>query len=138
MRLRQPGWTGDGSRHADEVLLRLAYLTMTDTFAVLGLLPMSYRDKDAEILALRHQIGVLQRHLGPRTVTFTPVDRAFLAAPLQPLPRSVLRRLRLLVRPDTVMRCPPQPDQSAARERLETKRRGRPPTVRSVRTVILR
>ena len=31
------------------VLLRLAYLTMTNTFAVLRLLPMSDRDKDTEI-----------------------------------------------------------------------------------------
>ncbi len=33
------------------VLLRLAYLTVTNTFAVLRLLPMSDRDKDTEILA---------------------------------------------------------------------------------------
>jgi hypothetical protein len=49
------------------VLLRVAYLTVTNTFAVLRLLPMNDRAKDAEILALRHQISVLQRHLGPRT-----------------------------------------------------------------------
>jgi hypothetical protein len=53
------------------VLLPLAYLTVANTFAVLRLLPMTDRDKDAEILALRHQIGVLQRHLGSKTVTFT-------------------------------------------------------------------
>jgi hypothetical protein len=47
------------------VLLRLASLTVTNAFAVLRLLPMTDRDKDVEILALRHQIGVLQRHLGP-------------------------------------------------------------------------
>ncbi|MFI0353221.1 hypothetical protein [Actinomadura sp. 9N407] len=35
------------------MLLRLAYLTVTNTFAVLGLLPMSNREKDVEILALR-------------------------------------------------------------------------------------
>jgi hypothetical protein len=29
---------------------------------------------------LRHHLVVLQRHVGPRTVTFTPADRAFLAA----------------------------------------------------------
>ena len=86
------------------MLFRLAYLTVTNAFAVLRLLPMTDRDKDAEILALRHQIGVLQRHLGAKPVTFTPADRAFLAALLQPLPRAVLRRLRLLVRPDTVLR----------------------------------
>jgi hypothetical protein len=41
------------------VLLRLAYLAVTNTFAVLRLLPISARDKDVEILALRHQITVL-------------------------------------------------------------------------------
>ncbi|WP_326778157.1 hypothetical protein [Streptomyces sp. NBC_01445] len=35
---------------------------------------------------------------------FTPVDRVVLAALLAPLPRAVLRRLRLLVRPDTISR----------------------------------
>jgi transposase InsO family protein len=45
------------------VLLRLAYLGMTNTLAMLGLLPMSDRAKDAEILALRHQITVLERQL---------------------------------------------------------------------------
>ncbi|GAA3378564.1 hypothetical protein GCM10020367_58570 [Streptomyces sannanensis] len=38
------------------MLLRLAYLTITNAFAALRLLPMSGCDKDAEILALRHQI----------------------------------------------------------------------------------
>ena len=85
------------------MLLRLAYLTATNTFAVLRLRPMSDRDKDAEILALRHQITVLQRHLGPNKLRFASADRAFLAALLQPVPRVVLRRLRLVVRPDTVL-----------------------------------
>ena len=39
----------------------LAYLGMSNVFAVLRLLPMSDRDKDVEILALRHQITVLER-----------------------------------------------------------------------------
>jgi putative transposase len=47
------------------VLLRLAYLGVANVFALLRLLPMSSRDKDAEILALRHQLLVLQRQLGP-------------------------------------------------------------------------
>ncbi|WP_214324730.1 hypothetical protein [Nonomuraea sediminis] len=46
------------------MLLRLAYLAVTNTFAALRLLPMSDRDKDVEILDLRHQITVLQRQLG--------------------------------------------------------------------------
>jgi len=36
------------------VLLRPAYLGTTNAFALLRLLPMSERDKDVEILALRH------------------------------------------------------------------------------------
>jgi hypothetical protein len=45
------------------VLLRLAYLGVTNAFAMLRLLPMSHRERDAEILALRHQIVVLERQL---------------------------------------------------------------------------
>jgi putative transposase len=46
------------------MLLRLAYLGVANAFALLRLLPMSDRDKDIEILALRHQIAVLERQLG--------------------------------------------------------------------------
>ncbi|WP_413813267.1 hypothetical protein [Streptomyces sp. OE57] len=42
----------------------LAYLGVTNAFAMLRLLPMTDRDKDTEILALRHQITVLKRQLG--------------------------------------------------------------------------
>ncbi|MFI6504448.1 hypothetical protein [Nonomuraea typhae] len=55
------------------MLLRLTYLTITNAFAALRLLPTSDRDKDVEILALRHQIMVLQRHLGADArVRFAP------------------------------------------------------------------
>jgi hypothetical protein len=57
------------------VLLRLAYLGVTNAFAMLRLLPMSDRDKDAEILALRHQITVLERQLGKDRVRFDATDR---------------------------------------------------------------
>jgi hypothetical protein len=60
------------------VLLRLAYLGVTNVFALLRLLPVSSRDKDAEILALRHQLLVLQRQLGPDRVRLAPADRALL------------------------------------------------------------
>jgi hypothetical protein len=46
------------------MLLRLAYLGITNAFALLRLLPGSEPDKDAEILALRHQLAVLHRQLG--------------------------------------------------------------------------
>ncbi len=77
---------------------------MTNMFALLRLLPMSSWDKDAEILALRHQLSVLQRQFGPDRVRFTRGDRALLAALLHRLPREVLKRLHLVVRPDTVLR----------------------------------
>jgi hypothetical protein len=39
---------------------------------MLRLLPMSDRDKDAEILALRHQVMVLERQLHGQKVRFPP------------------------------------------------------------------
>ena len=70
------------------VLLRLVYLGVTNAFAMLRLLPMSDRDKDSEILALRHQIGVLERQLGGDRVRFARSDRVFLAALLHRLPTA--------------------------------------------------
>ena len=86
------------------MLLRLAYLGVTNVFASLRLLPASDRDKDVEILVLHHQITVLERQLGTNRPRFSPADRAFLAALLHRLPRDVLGRFRLLIRPDTVLR----------------------------------
>ncbi|WP_367129353.1 integrase core domain-containing protein [Saccharothrix sp. HUAS TT1] len=120
------------------MLLRLAYLGVTNTFALLRLLPMSDRDKDTEILALRHQIMVLQRQLGYTRPRFSPADRAFLAALLHRLPTQALRRLRLLVRPETVLRW--HRDLLARRHaaRSRPKRPGRPRTIRSIRLLVLR
>jgi transposase InsO family protein len=120
------------------VLLRLAYLGVTNALAMLRLLPTSDRAKDAEILALRHQIMVLQRQLNGQRIRFTPADRALLAALLHPLPHTVLRRVRLLVRPETILRW--HRDLIAARHARisRPKRVGRPPTVRSIRVLVLR
>ncbi|MFG6202439.1 hypothetical protein [Nonomuraea sp. JJY05] len=121
------------------MLLRLAYLTITNTFAALRLLPMSDRDKDVEILVLRHQITVLERQLGADTrVRFAPEDRALLAALLTSLPREVLRRLRLLIRPDTVLRWHRDLMKRRHARTCRPKRPGRPPMVRSIRAPILR
>jgi putative transposase len=77
------------------VLLRLAWLAVTNVFALPRLLPASDRDKDVELLALRHQITVLKRQLGKARPRFSLADRAFLAALLHRLPRDVLGRFRL-------------------------------------------
>jgi putative transposase len=120
------------------VLLRLGYLAVSNVFAVLRLLPIGDRDKDVEILILRHQIAVLERQLGQQRVHFTAADRALLAALLHRLPRQALRRLRLLVRPDTILRW--HRDLIAGRHafRSRPRRPGRPRTVRSIRLLVLR
>jgi putative transposase len=120
------------------VLLRLAYLGVTNALAMLRLLPMSDHDKDVEILTLRHQVMVLQRQLGERKVRFEPADRALLAALLHRLPMDVRGRLRLLVRPDTVLRW--HRDLIAGRHaaRSRPRRPGRPRTLRSIRALVLR
>ncbi|MFI0350914.1 transposase [Actinomadura sp. 9N407] len=71
VQLRAALWEVAGAAWRSVVLLRLAYLTVTSTFAVLRLLPMSDRDKDTKILALRHQLAVLERQLGEKKVRFT-------------------------------------------------------------------
>ena len=120
------------------MLFRLAYLGVTNALAMLRLLAMSDRDKDAEILALRHQIIVLQRQLHGQKVQFTPADRALLAALLHRLPRHVLRGIRLLVRPETVLRWHRDLIARHHARISRPKRVGRPPTVRSIRLLVLR
>jgi hypothetical protein len=120
------------------VLLRLAYLAVTSVFAALRLLAVSDRDKDAEILALRHQIAVLQRQLGATRPRFAPGGRAFLAALLRRLPRDVAGRFRLLARPETVLRWHRGLLARRHAARSRPRRAGRPRTVRSVRLLVLR
>jgi len=81
---------------------------------------------------------VLQCQLGPARVRFAVSDRAVLAALLHRLPRRVLQRLGLVVRPDTVLRW--HQDLVARRhaERSRPMRVGRPRTVRSNRLMVLR
>jgi hypothetical protein len=114
------------------------YLGVTNALAMLRLLPMSDRAKDVEILALRHQITVLQRQLHGQKVRFAPADRAWLAALLHRLPRAVLRQVRLVVRPETVLRW--HRDLVTGHHARISRPRGvgRPRTVRSIRVLVLR
>jgi len=115
------------------VLLRLAYPTVTNAFAVLLLLSMTDRGKDAEILALCRQITVMERQLGGERLRFSPSDRAFPAALPHRFPSQVLRRIRLVVRPDRVLRR--HRDLIARRHAVRSRPKcpGRPRTVRLVR-----
>lgn len=118
------------------MLLRLAYVTATTAVTLLRLLPMSDRDKDLEIIALRHQLLVLQRQVGKPA--FTDTDRVILAGLLHRLSREKLGRLLLLVRPDTILRWHSDLLGRRHAATCAPKRRGRPPTVRSIRALVLR
>jgi len=120
------------------MLLRLAYLSVTNAFALLRLLPMSDRDKDTEILVLRHQITVLERELGKTRLRLSLADRAFFAALLHRLPATVLRQFQLPVRPETVLRW--HRDLLARRHAAKSRpqRPGQPRTLWSIRLRVLR
>lgn len=85
-----------GVSDSSSVLLRLSYLAVGGVFTAIILLPVNGAEKGIEILALRHQLAILQRQIDkPR---LTGADRAFLSALLHRLPRARLwhppRRLR--------------------------------------------
>jgi hypothetical protein len=84
------------------VLLRLLYLALSTMFTFMRLVPMSDREKDLEIPAPRHQPAVLQRTADRPQPTWP--DQELLAALLHRFPRARLRRLRLIVSPDTLLR----------------------------------
>jgi len=117
------------------MLLRLAYLGVTNAFTLLRLLAGSDRDKDAEILALRHQLAVLQRQLGGQRVRFEPADRAWLARCTTALPKPTVHRLRLLVRPDTLLRW--HRNLIARKWTYPRRRPGRPPVQAAIRALVL-
>ncbi|WP_432045906.1 integrase core domain-containing protein [Streptomyces asiaticus] len=118
------------------MLLRLLYLTLTNVFTLIRLLPRNEHDKDAEILALRHQLTVLQRQTDKPKLTWP--DRALLAALLRPLPRIHLRQLPLIATPDTVLRWHRDLLRRRHAKASRPKRPGRPRTVRSIRALVLR
>ncbi|GAB2993756.1 hypothetical protein [Saccharothrix stipae] len=92
-------------------------------------------DKEVESLALRHQITILERQPGNTRPRFSPADRMFPTALPHRLPVATLHRLRLPVRPETVLRWHRGPFAAA---RSGPKRPGRPRTVRSIRLLVLR
>ncbi|WP_421106466.1 integrase core domain-containing protein [Streptomyces sp. NEAU-S77] len=118
------------------MLLRLLYLTLSTVFTFVRLMPMSDREKDLEILALRHQVAVLQRTVDRPQLTWP--DRALLAAPLHRLPRARLRQFRLIVSPDTLLRRHRDLLHHRHAKASRPKRRGQPRTVRSIRVLVLR
>jgi hypothetical protein len=66
--------------------MRLAYLAITNAFAVPCPLPASDRDKDTEILVLRHQLAVLERQPGGQKVRSAPTGRCRRRGSTRPIP----------------------------------------------------
>jgi putative transposase len=82
---------------------------------------------------LPHQLVVLERQPGMEKVRFTPGDRVFFAALPHRLPLEVSRRLRLLERPDTILRRHRDLITHRHAAGSTPKRAGRPRTGRSIR-----
>jgi putative transposase len=117
-------------------VLRLPYLTLTSVFALIRLLRTNSTDKDTEIVVLRHQLAILQRHITkPR---LTPPDRAYLAALLHHIPRPTLRTFHLIISPDTILRWHRDFLRRHHARASRPKRLGRPPTIRSIQALVLR
>ena len=112
--------------------LRFTYLVFLRLFGWMALLARSDLAKDAEILVLRHQVAVLQRHVkGPR---LSWADRAILSALARLLPGRHRSQLRMIVSPRTLLRW----HVAIIKRRWNYHRRpGRPPTPRSVRDLAL-
>ena len=112
--------------------LGLAYLMLVRTLSWLALLACSNTAKDAEILALRHEVAVLRR-TNPRP-KMSWLDRSLLSALSRLLPVP-LRQVRL-VSPRTLLRWHAQ--LVARRWTYPHRRPGRPPTPPPIRALVLR
>ncbi|GAA1287828.1 hypothetical protein Psi02_70220 [Planotetraspora silvatica] len=112
--------------------LRLLYLIALRVFGWIALLARSQTSKDAEILALRHQLAVLRRQVAtPRS---SWADRAILSALTRLLPQS--RRRHLFVTPRTLLRW--HAELVKRRWTFPKRGPGRPPTRPTIRALVLR
>src|SRR5450759_5649290 len=117
--------------------LRFVFLLITRGAGWLRLSRREETWKNAEILMLRHQLTVLQRHQ-PCRPKLTWADRALLATLLSVIPKARLQGLRLLVTPDTILRW----HRNIVRRRWAARsmrgKTGRPATRLSIKALVLR
>ena len=119
------------------MFLRFVFLLITRVTSWLRLSRREEAWKTAEILILRHQLAVLQRRQ-PRRPHLTWADRALLATLLSVIPKAWRHGLRLLVTPDTILRCHRDIVRRRWTARSKRGRTGRPATRRNVRALVLR
>jgi putative transposase len=83
------------------VVLSFLYWSLRRLLELVVLRCRSEREKEIEILLLRHQLAVLRRQVAHPQLK--PADRAFVAALSRVLPRAAWKR-SLFVTPGTVLR----------------------------------
>jgi len=115
------------------MVLSFLYWSLRQLLELAVLRRRSEREKEIEILVLRHQLRVLQRQ-GARP-QLTQADRALLAAFSRVLARGAWRR-SLFVRPATLLRW--DRELVAGRWTYPHRRPGRPPTPAQVRELVVR
>jgi putative transposase len=117
--------------------LRFVFLLITQVFGWLRLSGREDAGKTAEILILRHQVAILQRHQA-RRLNLTWADRALLATLFGVIPRARRQWLRLPVTPDTIMRWHRDIVRHRWAARSMRGRSGRSATRRNIKALVLR
>src|SRR6266542_5663345 len=115
------------------MVLSFTYWSLRRLLELVALRRRSEREKEIEILLLRHQLRVLERQVARPQLT--QADRALLAALSRMLPRQAWRR-SFLVTPATVLRW--HRDLVARRWTYPHRRPGRPSTTAEVRELVVR
>jgi transposase len=117
--------------------VRFAFLLITRVTAWLRLSRREETWKTAEILILRHQVTVLQRHQARRP-RLNWADRALLATLFGVMPKARRHGLQLLITPDTIVRWHRDIVRRRWAARSACGRTGRPATRRNIRALARR
>lgn len=117
--------------------LRFVFLLTARLFAVTRLARRDTAWKNAEILLLRHQLAIVQRQLGEHArPKVSWADRALIALLLGLIPKARHHRLHLIVTPGAILRW--RRDILRRRWAAKSKPKGRPPTRRNIKALVVR
>jgi transposase len=118
---------------SERIAVSFLYWSLQRLLELLLLRRRSEREKEVEILLLRHQLRVLERQVDRPQLTMA--DRALLAAFGRALPRQAWKR-SLFVTPATLLRW--HRELVARHWTYPHRRRGRPPTAAEIRELAVR